>query len=132
MPDFTANVTACVWALVMLNCSQPAAGCWGPQLAGAFQRRRFCLKHALARAEAREAVTVLGSATHRPDGFRQDLPALAHLTNKGWAKGTRATPVLKVWNNWVLFALQQGKKLQGLVGECLSQANPRMPLNPTL
>lgn len=69
-----ANVTACVWALVMLNSSQPAAGYRGPQFAGTFKRCSFCLKCALARAEVREAVTVLGSATHRPDGFRQDLP----------------------------------------------------------
>lgn len=40
-------------------------------------------------------------------------------------------PVLAVWNNWVVSALRQDKKLQGLVGDCC-HSKPQDAPDPTL
>lgn len=57
---------------------------------------------------------------------------MAPPTNEGWAKGTSPlpAPVLAVWNNWVVSALRQDKKLPGLVGDCC-HSKPRDAPGPT-
>lgn len=85
VPDFMANVTVCVWELIMFNISHGSSRCWGPWFAGTLQRQSFASSvpwrgrrsHRLLQIWALPGMGIMAS-----DKLLH-LWALAHLTNGG-------------------------------------------------